>query len=74
MSIKKIWVKKAAGRRVDDPETGKTIGDDPVQVRESSFWRRCIRDGDVLETKQPSTAAPVPQSEPAAITPSTKKK
>lgn len=51
-------VKEAPGRTVDDPATGQRIGPVPVAVEDSPFWRRRIKDGDVVEVPNYAIAAP----------------
>lgn len=63
---RKRYVKGVPGRAVDDPDTGRRIGAEPVAVADSPFWRRRIRDGDVVEAAdvQPAAAEPEVSPEP----------
>ena len=46
---RKITIRAAEGRLVDDPATGNRITDTPVTVDDSPFWRRRIKGGDVVK-------------------------
>ncbi len=42
-------VRAVPGRLVKDPETGLPVTNEAVTVPDSTFWRRRIKDGDVVE-------------------------
>ncbi len=50
-------VRAAPGRLVKDPETGLPVTNETTTVPDSTFWRRRIKAGDVVEevkkAKQP---------------------
>lgn len=47
-------VKPAKGRAVRDPITMQLLPDDGREVPLNPFWRRRLRDGDVVEDKPPA--------------------
>lgn len=51
------FVKPAEGRNVRDPVTRKHIPAEGVEVPNDPFWRRRLRDGDVVEAPRPAERA-----------------
>lgn len=43
-----MFVKPASGRQIRDPVRGKMLPDEGATVPDSLFWRRRLRDGDVV--------------------------
>lgn len=55
--MKKIFLKPAKGLKVRDPDRGDFLPDDGREVVLTTFWRRRLRDGDVVEAKTQSSSS-----------------
>lgn len=55
-----LFVRPVPGRAVRDPDTAKPLPAAGATVPNSQFWRRRVRDGDVVAGETPD--APVPAS------------
>lgn len=61
---RRLYLKpKRAGHVVRDPKTTRKLPDAGSHVPDTTFWRRRLRSGDVVEAKPP---APKPKAAPAA--------
>lgn len=59
----KVW--PAPGRRVRDPANGQLLTRRGAEVSESTFWRRRLADGDVLDSPPPAPPKPPKPPKPA---------
>lgn len=62
-----FFIRPAPGLRIADPKTGDYLPEAGLLMPRSSFWLRRLKDGDVIEATQKSTAqnnnaAPAPES------------
>jgi hypothetical protein len=62
LDYRHVWLKPADGLAVVDPETGKNLPPEGALVENSKYWRRRLKDGDVLEAAAPVSSAPVKKS------------
>ena len=51
-------VKPAEGRAVRDPDSMVLLPDEGKDVPDTTFWRRRLRDGDVIEVVDPPPDPP----------------
>lgn len=58
----RLTIKAAPGRRATDPATGRLVTRRAMSVPDTSFWRRRLAEGDVLQT-QSGRAAPKPEKQ-----------
>lgn len=63
-------LKPADGRAVRDPAKGKLLPEDGAEVTLNAFWRRRLRDGDVVEVTA-DTASTTAAASTATTTAST---
>lgn len=52
------FVKPAPGLKVRNPETGLHLPDEGDQVPLTTYWRRRLKDGDVVDAKPAKSAKP----------------
>ena len=52
----KVMLKPAAGKLVRDPVTRKHLAEEGELKPKNTYWRRRLRDGDVVEVSTPKTA------------------
>jgi hypothetical protein len=52
-----MFVKPAPGLKVRDPDLRDFLPADGRDVPETDYWRRRVRDEDVIETQPPAPAA-----------------
>lgn len=64
-------LKPASGRAVRDPVKGKLLPESGATVTLNAFWRRRLRDGDVVEVTDAETSAATTTESTATTTEST---
>ena len=64
-------LKPADGRAVRDPAKGKLLPEDGAEVTLNAFWRRRLRDGDVVEVTGTATSTTTAAASAATTTAST---
>jgi len=65
-----LFLKPAAGLIVRDPDSGEILPAEGRHKTDNEFWRRRLRDGDVIEVSQKQEAAPA-AAQPRAPRPDT---
>ncbi len=64
--LPELFLQAAPGRRVKDPMTLRLLAEGGEYKPDNSFWRRRLRDEDVIEVKPESkTADPEPRAKKA---------
>lgn len=51
-----FFIKPAPGLRIADPKTGVYLPESGAVMPRSAFWLRRLKDGDVIEAKNPDSA------------------
>lgn len=54
--MKTLWLKPKAGLHVRCPVTGLHLAEEGAEKQATPFWRRRLRDGDVVEVAKPSAS------------------
>lgn len=70
-----MYVKAAPGMKIRDPDLKDLIPDDGRDVPDTDYWRRRLRDGDVVEAKPPAAASeadPAPEQAALPVAPAPK--
>lgn len=61
-----MWIKPAPGRQVRDPVTRQLVPEAGFDVPDHDpYWRRRLRDGDVIKGVKPTKRRSPPAAEPA---------
>ena len=64
----KLHLKPAEGLVIPNPETGKDLPAWGSSVENDIYWRRLLKDGDVVKTTEAEIAATAPMAEAAKPT------
>lgn len=71
--MNQMTLKAVLDRRVINPATGRVLATDGERAQLTSYWRRRLQDGDVVEVSPPPVATPPATTRPAEPRPTVKK-